>query len=334
MQTNTSRRRFLGAAATAIVAGGFSSSLGSVAAAEKSSIPCQRLSKALITKSPTDEYCEKLKRAGFDGIEVSHWEASVDEARQTRNLVEKHGLRIHSVMRGWTNVNNSDSEKVAADIKSVETAIRAAAAFGASTVLLVPCRVGGMAMPEAWDFDIDFDPKTLTVKTVAAGDNSSFADYIAAQNLATEASRRAVETLIPTAAKEGVIIAVENVWNNLWCTPEFFAAFVKSFDNPWVKTYFDLGNHTKYSRCEEWLKALGSSIVKLHIKGFAVNEVKGKRGGGPGGWTPVNAASIDWKNVRKTLNEIGYQGWITVEPAGGNLTEEEHSKFLDEYFGC
>ena len=53
-----------------------------------------------------------------------------------------------------------------------------------------------------------------------------------------------------------MIIAVENVWNNLWCTPEFLAAFVKSFNDPWVQTYFDLGNHTKYSRCELWLKAL------------------------------------------------------------------------------
>ena len=333
MQTNFSRRRFLGAAAVAV--GGLSSTAGYVTAATPSGgRPWQPLGKALITKTPTDEYCERLKKAGFDGMEVTHWDASVEEARQARLIAEKHGLRIHSVMRGWTNFNAPDKEKVDADIKSVETALRAAAAYGASAVLLVPCRVGGKTMPEAWDFDIDFNPKTLNVKTVAAGDNSAYTDYIKAQNHATETSIRAIESLIPTAAKEGVMIAVENVWNNLWCTPEFLAAFVTSFNDPWVQTYFDLGNHTKYSRCEEWLKALAGTIAKLHIKDFAVSEVKGKRGGGPGDWAPVGGGTIDWKSVRKTLEEIRYSGWITVEPAKGNLTEAEHSKLLDEYFGA
>ena len=293
----------------------------------------QPLSKALITKTPTDEYCERLRKAGFDGMEVTLWDTSVTEARQARQMAEKHGLRIHSVMRGWTNFNNPDAEKVAADIKSVETAIRAAAAYGASAVLLVPCRIGGMTMPDAWDFDVDFDPKTLVVKTATAGDNSTYADYIKAQNQATETSRRAVEAIIPVAEKEGVVIALENVWNHLWCTPEFFAAFVKSFNDPWVRTYFDLGNHTKYSRCEEWLKALAGTIAKLHIKDYAVSAVKGKRGGGPGDWAPVGDGTIDWKNVRKTLEEIRYSGWITVEPTKGNLTETEHSTLLDQFFG-
>ena len=333
MQTNPSRRRFLGAAATAIVSAGFSSTLGNAFAQEKpkgeSSV--HRLSKAVITSLPTDEFCERIKKLGYDGMEVTKWETSVADAQQARLIAEKHDLRVHSVMRGWTNVN--DPAKFDADIQSVETALRAAAGFGADAVLLVPCQVGGMKMPDPWDFDIDFDPKTLVAKTVASGDNSEYKDYIAAQNLATESSIRAIEKLIPIAAKEGVMIALENVWNNLWSTPEFLAAFVNYFDNPWVKCYFDLGNHTKYSRCEEWLKALGRSIVKLHIKGFAVKEAKGKRGGGPGDWTAIDNASIDWKNVRKTLNEIGYNGWITLEPAGGNMTEEQHSKFLDEYFG-
>ena len=336
MKTNFSRRRFLGAAASTIAVGGFSSMIGDVVASDVKAggWAWQRLNKALITGTPNDEYCERLQKAGFDGIEATKWGASVQEAGQARLLAEKYGLRIHSMMRGWTNFNDPDKEKVDADIKSVETALRAAAAYGANAVLLVPCRVGGMKMPEAWDFDIDFDPKTLAVKTVVPGDNSEYKDYIAAQNYATESSIRAIEALIPTAAKEGVMIAVENVWNNLWCTPELFAAFVHYFDNPWVRTYFDLGNHTKYSRCEEWLKALGRSIVKLHIKDFAVSEVKGKRGGGPGEWAAIGSGTIDWKNVRKTLEEIRYSGWITVEPAKGTLTDDEHSKFLDEHFGA
>jgi hexulose-6-phosphate isomerase len=229
-------------------------------------------------------------------------------------------------MRGWTNFN--DPAKYGADIESVKTALRAASAYGADTILLVPCRIGGMKMPEAWDFDIDFDPKTLKVKSVAEGDNASYADYIAAQNLATESSIQAVESLIPVAAQEGVRIALENVWNNLWCTPKFFAAFCNYFANPWVGCYFDLGNHVKYARCEEWIKELGNSIVKLHIKGFKVNEVKGKLGGGPGDWVKIDQASIDWKLVRKTLSDVRYNGWMSIEEGG--YTDEEYSKLLDK----
>ena len=131
-----------------------------------------------------------------------------------------------------------------------------------------------------------------------------------------------------------MIIGPENVWNNLWCVPEYFAAFCGHFDSPWVKPHFDLGNHTKYSRCEEWLKVLGRSIITLDLKDFAVSEFKGKRGGGPGNWAPIGQGTVNWKNVRKTLEEIRYSGWISVESTAGTLTDEEHSKFIDEHFGA
>ncbi len=292
MQTtpNFTRRRFLGAAAT-VVASASAFSTPSAVAQEDSATPATavdpessgaglftKLYKGQICKEPTDAICEKLTDAGFEGMEVTNWNVDLAAARQSRLLAEKHHLRIHSVMRAWTNVNQDD--KFDADVASVVTALESASAYGADTVLWVPCRVGGAKMPEAWDFDVDFDPKTLMVKSVTTDDNAAFADYIAAQNLATEKTLKAIEALIPTAAKVGVRIGLENVWNNLWCTPKFFAALCKYFDNPWVGAYFDLGNHTKYSRCEEWLKELGHCIVKLHIKGYKISEEKGKLGGG------------------------------------------------------
>jgi hexulose-6-phosphate isomerase len=281
--------------------------------------------KSRITGVPTEKYCEELQVAGFAGMEVRQWDIPAAEAKANRQIAEKFGLRVHSVMLGWTDVNKPD--KYAAGIESVKTAVRTAAVYGADTVLWVPCLISGMKMPEAWDFDVDFDPQTLKVKTVAEGDNAPYADYIAAHNAATEASVRAAESLIPFAAKEGVRLGLENVWSHLWCTPKFFAAFCKYFDNPWIGCYFDLGNHTKYSRCEEWVKALGSSIIKLHIKGFKVKEVKGKSGGGPGNWCRIDEATIQWSAVRKLLAETGYSGWVSVEE---NYTgSKEYSQILD-----
>ena len=345
MQTNTSRRQFLGAAATAIAAGGFASTVNGVAAESPSANgwTWQPLNKATFVPPQdlpnlNDTYCEHVKKIGFDGIMVWNWESSIEEARKLRLMAEKHDLRLHCVVRGWLNTSQPDKEKVAAEIETGKKSLRIAAANGGSSVLLVPDllsgeKASGIKIPDPWDFEIDFDPKTLKVKAVVNGDNAPFADYIKAQNLATECSIRAVEMLIPTAAREGIIIGIENVWNNLWCTPEFFAAFVHSFDSPWVRAHLDLGNHTKYSRCEEWLKVLGRSIIKLDLKDFTVTEFKGKRGGGPGNWAPIGHGTVDWKNVRKTMEEIRLSAWVSVENAAGNQTLEEQSKFIDDYFG-
>ncbi len=329
------RRRFFGATAVSVASAaalGTRFAWGQEGTSRSSKLP-SKLYKGQIVGAPTDPLCETLKTAGFEGLEVSNWNVSVPEARKCRLLAEKHDMRIHSVMRGWTNFNQAD--QFDADIKSVVTALESASAYGADAILLVPCRIGGMVetvikMPDPWDFDIDFDAKTLQVKSVADGDNSPYTEYIAAQNLATEQTIRAVEMLIPTAAKVGVRIAIENVWNNLWCSPEYFAALCKYFDNPWVGAYFDLGNHTKYARCEEWLQALGHSIVKLHIKGYKVSEVRGKRGGGLGDWCAVDEASIDWKAVRKLLKDIRYNGWVTVEEK--KYDDAKYCEILDAFF--
>ena len=61
-------------------------------------------------------------------------------------------------------------------------------------------------MPEPWEFDIEFDDKTGHVKRVVAGDNGPYQQYIEAQNIATDASRQAVQKLIPVAEKCGVIM--------------------------------------------------------------------------------------------------------------------------------
>jgi len=324
-----SRRNFLGAASVAAATGFLTQSQHSVQAQEQCTgrtFPSE-IFKARIANAPTDEICAEWKAAGFEGMEVTRWDIPIAEAQANRLIAEKHGISVHSVMRGWTNFNRPNLYD--ADIESVKTALRVASAYGADGVLLVPCQVPrDMVMPEPWNFDIDFDPKTLKIKTVAEGDNARYADYIAAHNIATESSIRAIESLIPTAAKEGVRILIENVWNQLWSTPKFFAAFCKYFDHPWVGCYFDLGNHITYARCEEWIKELGNSLVKLHIKGYSVSEVRGKLGGGPGNWASIDQASTDWKSVRKLLAEKRYNGWLTIEE--GAHSNEEYSRILDE----
>jgi len=280
------------------------------------------LHKALIGP-PNEETLRSWKAAGFEGMEAGKWNATPEEAAEARKIAERLGMRIHSVLRGWTNFNSPDSGKVADDIATVETTLRAAQGYGADAILLVPCRVGGMPMPEAWEFDIEFDEKTGHVTRVAAGDNAKYEAYIEAQNYATDASRKAVEKLIPVAEKTGVVIALENVWNNLWVKPALFANFIASFRSPWVQCYFDIGNHVKYAMPEEWIRALGKLIVKCHVKDFKLNP-----DGHGGRFVDIRDGSVDWPLVRKELDNVGYNGWMTIEGSGG-LSLKERSRRLD-----
>ncbi len=274
--------------------------------------------KALIGV-PSEALLKEWKEAGFEGMESTDRGASPAKAAAARKIAEKLGMRIHGVLYGWANFNNPSA--VEGDLATMETALYAAAAYGADTVLLVPCRIGGK-MPEAWEFDIRFDPTTGHLKQVVSGDNMPFTDYIANHNRSADASREAVKRLISVAEKAGVIIALENVWNNMWVSPEFFQNFVASFDNPWVRAYFDIGNHVKYSPPQKWIRTLGKLMVKCHVKDFKLN-----LNGRGGNFCNIRDGSVDWPAVRAALADIGYNGWMSIE--GGNLSPKEHSQRLD-----
>ena len=139
----------------------------------------------------------------------------VADAAAARKTAESLGMKIHSVLFGWGNLNGGDAA-LAEGVAQMETALKTAQAYGADAVLYVPCKIGGMPMPEAWEFDIRFDEKTGHLKQVVAGDNAKYEKYIEAHNQAVDATRIGVQKLIPTAEKTGVLIALENVWNNLW----------------------------------------------------------------------------------------------------------------------
>ena len=326
MSSVFSRRDFMRTSALAVGAAALSGDLGkSVFAApvEVEQPYTTKLHSAVIVGAINGKEIEALAELGYEGVETQLWDIDPAKAAEGRRICEANGIKIHSVMRAWTNVNQPESAE--ADVESMKRALRAAAAYGASTILLVPCRTG-VASPAPWDFDIDFDPDTCMVRSVYGGDSSQFADYIKAQNLATETSFKYVKQAIPVAAYEGVTIGLENVWNGLWCTPEFYAAFVRAFDSVWVKTYFDLGNHVKYAKTEDWLRALKGTLCKLHIKDFLFD--KEKPNGGD--FVPIGKGSVDWKSVRDVIEEVAYDGFVTLESSG--YSNAQHAKIFQNFF--
>ncbi|MDA3923979.1 MAG: sugar phosphate isomerase/epimerase [Kiritimatiellae bacterium] len=319
------RRSFLKgttlAAAATLAAGGVNAGAGSAAAG---AVPTQ-LFKAHIKPKASDQLFEGLMKAGITGVELTDKTVSIEEARAGRKIAEKHGMTIHSFMGGWSSLGESDPVKRKQSVEDVKQWIRITAAYGGSTMLLVPHRIGGK-MPKPTEFNIDFDPSTVMVKSVVDGDNAPYKKYIEDHNSATLNSMKSIQELIPVAAKEGVIIAVENVWNNLWVKPELALAYLKSFDSVWVRQYFDLGNHTRYDKAEKWLDLFGRNIAKLHIKDFKIE--RGAKNDGQ--FVPIGKGSIDWKSVRSAIERAGYNGWVSIE--SGGWTDQEHSRILDSIF--
>jgi hexulose-6-phosphate isomerase len=178
-------------------------------------------------------------------------------------------------------LSSSDPEVVKKCVAGMETSIKNAKLWGAETVLLVPAVV---------------DAKT------------SYRDAW------TRSQRIIRERLLPVARDAKIIIAVEEVWNKFLLSPLEFARYVDDFESPWVKAYFDVGNVVLYGFPQDWIRTLGSRIVRLHIKDFLLDRREGTFA-----WKNIGEGEIDWPEIRKALGEIGYSGYVTTEIQGGDL---------------
>ncbi|HUU16097.1 MAG TPA: sugar phosphate isomerase/epimerase family protein [Sedimentisphaerales bacterium] len=122
-------------------------------------------------------------------------------------------------------------------------------------------------------------------------------------------SQTHIKKLLPLAEELGVVIAVENVWNKFLLSPLEFARYVDEFESPWLKAYFDIGNVILFGYSQDWIRTLGKRIVKIHLKDF-------KRRGYE--WTNLLDGDVNWPQVRRSLDEIGYDGYLTTELRGGD----------------
>jgi len=122
-------------------------------------------------------------------------------------------------------------------------------------------------------------------------------------------SQRHIRKLLPLAEELGVVIAVENVWNKFLLSPLEFARYVDEFESPWLKAYFDIGNVILFGYSQDWIRTLGKRIVKIHLKDFKRSGYK---------WTNLLDGDVNWPQVRRALDEIGYDGYLTTELRGGD----------------
>ena len=44
----------------------------------------------------------------------------------------------------------------------------------------------------------------------------------------------------------------------------------------------------------------------------------------------IGDGSIDWRRVRRAIDAVGYNGWVSIESSG--WTDAEHSAIMDKFF--
>jgi sugar phosphate isomerase/epimerase len=100
----------------------------------------------------------------------------------------------------------------------------------------------------------------------------------------------------PKAEKAGITIGLES-----YLSAEDCMKIVDRVGSPAMKIYYDVGNSTDKGRdVLKEIPLLGKLICEFHFKDAAFLLGQGR---------------IDFKKVRKAIDQIGYSGWIQIEAA-------------------
>jgi len=246
-----------------------------------------------LAKLSVREQFQLLRDSGFTGVEPSSAmnQAEVLAARDAT------GIQIPSVVVAthWAKPltdPNPATRQIGLD--GLLQGLRDAKAYGASSVLLVPGAV---------------------TKQV------SYTDAFAR-------SAAEIKKAVPLAEELGVVIAVENVWNQFLLSPREAVEFIDSINSPFVRWHFDVGNIVNLGFPEQWIQTLGSRIVKIHVKEFSrtLRDTKGPREGFK---VHLMEGDSDWPAVMRALDSIGYNGWLIAEQwRADGLTDRAHLEQL------
>lgn len=130
----------------------------------------------------------------------------------------------------------------------------------------------------------------------------------------TKETIRRLKKVGPKAADHGIILGIES-----WLSAEEHLEILEAVDSPNVKVYYDVANSNQmgYNIYEE-IRYLGRErICEFHAKenGFLLGE-----------------GQIDFQEVRKAMDDIGYEGWVHIEGAVPQNADMFESYVLNNKF--
>jgi len=128
----------------------------------------------------------------------------------------------------------------------------------------------------------------------------------------TDAVVAALKRVAPKAEKAGVILGLES-----WLSAEQHVDIIDRVGSPAVQVYYDVGNSQKagYDIFKE-IRWLGKRICEFHAKDN--DDLYGK-------------GTMNFPEVRKAMEEIGYNGWMQIEGTTKPLGPVESTRFDADY---
>jgi hexulose-6-phosphate isomerase len=241
---------------------------------------------------PTGEAAKTAKELGYDAIELCFGagdlaqEASESDLASIKSEIDAIPIEISSLCSGnaWAkSLSSPDDAERAEALAFTEAYIKAARVFGVDCVLLIPGSV-----------DVGWDPSRPVVPIKQA----------------YELSQQSIQSLLPTAEKEGIVLGIENVWSKFLTGPFEYTAFIDSFSSPHVKAYFDVGNVLINGYPEHWTEVVGDRIARVHVKNFKRQDGAGTLSGFT---TSLLDGDMNWPAVFSALKKVGYDTYLTAE---------------------
>ncbi len=133
-----------------------------------------------------------------------------------------------------------------------------------------------------------------------------------------EAVVAVLRKIAPSAEKAGVVLALES-----YLSAEDHIRILDRVGSPAVRVYYDVGNSQDagYDILKE-IRLLGNRICEFHAKD--TKDLYGK-------------GSMDFRAVKKAMDDIGYAGWVVIEgtklPLGVEKSIRYEADYLHAIFG-
>jgi sugar phosphate isomerase/epimerase len=152
-----------------------------------------------------------------------------------------------------------------------------------------------------------------------------------------------IEELIPYAADRNVILVIENHYkDNYWTYPEFaqhlyvFRRIVEAIDSPWFGVNYDPSNAILAGEDPlEVLDAIKDRVVSMHasdrrlLPGYTIDDLRSQEGSI--GYSrilhhgEIGTGMNDFPNIFRTLDSVGFSGWISIEDGMNGMDELRRS---------
>jgi L-ribulose-5-phosphate 3-epimerase len=128
----------------------------------------------------------------------------------------------------------------------------------------------------------------------------------------TDAVIQKLKQVAPKAERYQVTLGFES-----WLSAQQLLEILDRVGSPAVQVYYDVGNsHREGHDIYQEIRLLGKHICEVHAKDY--DDLYGK-------------GSINFPEVRRALDDIGYRGWIVIEGVKMPLGLEESIQYDERY---